>query len=240
MDRYSNGLKVETHIVLVEDETIIAMDLQQCLERFGYIVDEVASTTEEALFYVEKYKPNIVLMDIKLKDSCDGTEVVEVIQQQYKVPVIYLTSHSDNKTLQRAQATKPYGYIVKPADENQLNVSIKMVLSRVEEERKNRIGELVMLGNSYTYKVKTKELYNLSEKVNLTKKEGEFFSFMIHKLNCNVSYEEIIKNIWYSKDIPTATLRSLVRRVRYKLKEELIESISLTGYRVSGEKGEGA
>ncbi|HIP30769.1 MAG TPA: response regulator transcription factor [Sulfurospirillum arcachonense] len=74
------------------------------------MVDEVASTTTEALVYVEKYKPNIVLMDIKLNGSPDGTEVVEAIQQKYKVPVIYLISHSDEETLQRAQATKPYGY----------------------------------------------------------------------------------------------------------------------------------
>jgi len=201
---------------------------------FRRIVDEVASTTEEAIFYVEKYKPNIVLMDIKLKGSSDGTEIVELIQKQHKIPVIYLTSHSDNETLKRAQATKPYGYIVKPIDENQLNVSIKMALSRVQEEEKSRSGELIKIGDSYTYNTKKEELYYLSEKVNLTKKEGEFFSFMVHKLNSNVSYDEIIKNIWYSKDISTATLRSLVRRVRQKIKEELVESISLTGYRVSG------
>jgi DNA-binding response OmpR family regulator len=234
MDRHSNGLKDDIHVVIVEDETIIAMGIQQCLQEFGYIVDEVASTTEEAILYVEKYQPNIVLMDIKLKGSPDGTEVVEVIQQKYKVPVIYLTSHSDDETLQRAQATKPYGYIVKPIDENQLNISIKMVMSRIKDEQKKISGEVIKIGDSYTYNTKTKELYFLSQIVNLTKKESEFFSFMVFKLNNDVSYEEIIKNIWYSEDIPTATLRSLVRRVRHKLQEELIESISLTGYRISG------
>jgi DNA-binding response OmpR family regulator len=236
MDRHSNGIEDDIHVVIVEDETIIAMDLQQRLEEFGYIVDEVASTTTEALLYVEKYKPNIVLMDIKLNGSPDGTEVVETIQQKYKVPVIYLTSHSDEETLQRAQATKPYGYIVKPINESQLNISIKMVMSRVKDEQKKISGEVIKMGDSYTYNTKTKELYFLSQIVNLTKKEGEFFSFMVYKLNSDVSYEEIIKNIWYSENIPTATLRSLVRRVRNKLKEELIESISLTGYRISGEE----
>ncbi len=234
MDRHSNGLKDDIHVIIVEDETIIAMDIQQCLHEFGYKVDEVASTAEEAVFYVEKYQPDVVLMDIKLKGSPDGTEVVEIIQQMYKIPVIYLTSHSDDETLQRAQATKPYGYIVKPIDENQLNISIKMVIFRIEEERKKIKGELIKMGYGYTYNTKTNELYFLSEIVNLTKKEGEFFSFMVYKLNNDVSYEEIIKNIWYSEDIPTTTLRSLVRRVRNKLKEELIQSVSLTGYRISG------
>ena len=233
MDRHSNGVNKNIHIVIVEDEAIIAMDLQQCLQEFGYTVDEVVSTTEEAIFCVQKYQPDIVLMDIKLKGSPDGTEVVDEIQLKYRVPVIYLTSYSDDETLKRAQNTKPYGYIVKPVDENQLNITIMMVLSRVKDEKKKLSGEIVHLGQSYTYNTKTKELYHLVEKVNLTKKEGEFFSFMLNRLDNDVSYEEIIKNIWYSEDIPTSTLRSLVRRVRSKLNEELIESISLTGYKVS-------
>lgn len=234
MDRHSNGLKDTIHVIIVEDETIIAMDLQQRLEEFGYVVDEVASSTEEAILYIEKYNPSIVLMDIELKGSIDGTEIVDLIQQKYKIPVIYLTSHSDDETLKRALATKPYGYIIKPIDENQLNVSIQMVLSKRNDELRKINGEVVKLGDSYTYNTKDKKLYYLSEAVNLTKKENEFFSFMVHKLNSDVSYEEIIQNIWYSKDIPTATLRSLVRRVRHKLKEELVESISLTGYRITG------
>jgi len=95
-------------------------------------------------------------MDIKLNGSPDGTEVVEAIQQKYKVPVIYLTSHSDEETLQRAQATKPYGYIVKPINESQLNISIKMVMSRVNDEQKKISGEVVKMGDSYTYILKQK------------------------------------------------------------------------------------
>ena len=233
MGRHSNGLKKDIHVVIVEDETIIAMDIQQCLLEFGYIVDEVASTTEEAVFYVDKYQPNIVLMDIKLKGSPDGIEVVDIIQQKYKVPVIYLTSFSDEETLKRAQFTKPYGYIVKPIDNNQLNITIMMVLLKLKDEQKKILGEVINISDNYTYNVKTKNLYLLSEKVNLTKKEGEFFSFMVDRLNIEVSYEEIIKNVWYNDNIPTSTLRSLVRRVRNKLNENLIESISLKGYMLS-------
>jgi len=234
MDRHSNGLTEDIHIVMVEDETIIAMDIQQCLEEFGYIVDEVASSTEEAVFYVEKYKPNIVLMDIKLNGSPDGIEVVDLIQQKYKVPVIYLTSYSDDATLKRAELTKPYGYIIKPIDENQLNITIRMALSRYNEEQKEISGEVVKLSEPYTYNIKTKELYFSEEKVKLTKKEGEFFSYMVNNLNVVIADSEIIKNVWYSQDISITTLRSLIRRVRNKLEKELIESVSLKGYMISG------
>ncbi len=233
MDRYSNGLKYNIHVIIVEDETIIAMDIQQGLERFGYIVDEVANTTEEAIFYVEKYKPNIVLMDIKLKGSSDGTEIVELIQKQHKIPVIYLTSHSDSETLQRAQATKPYGYIVKPLDENQLNITIRMAVSRFKEEQKEISGEIIELGENYTYNLKAKELFFLEEKVKFTEREGEIFAYMVANINSIVSYADILKNVWDSEDIPIPTLRSLVRRVRNKLTENLIDSIFLKGYIIS-------
>lgn len=233
MDRYSNGLKEDIHVVMVEDETIIAMGIQQCLEEFGYIVDEVASSTEEAIFYVDKYKPNIVLMDIQLNGSPDGIEVVDLIQQKYKVPVIYLTSYSDDATLKRAESTKPYGYIIKPIDENQLNITIRMALSRYKEEQKELDGEIVKLSDSYTYNKKSKELYYLEEKVKLTKKEGEFFSYMINNLNSTISYDDIVKNVWYNEDTTIPTLRSLVRRVRNKLNEDLIESVSSKGYKIA-------
>jgi DNA-binding response OmpR family regulator len=233
MDRYSNGLEEDIHVLIVEDETIIAMDINQCLLEFGYIVDEVASTTDEAILYVQKHLPNIVLMDIKLKGSKDGTEIVELIQEKYNIPVIYLTSYTDDETIKKASLTKPYGYVVKPIDENRLNTSIIMALSRFNAEQKSLHGEVVQITDNYTYNIKSKILCYEKEKVKLTKREGEFFSYMIENVGKAVNYEKIIKNVWYSDDVPVSTLRSLVRRVRYKLKEEVIENISSIGYRIS-------
>jgi len=232
MDRHSNRLEENIHVVMVEDETIIAMGIQQCLEGFGYIVDEVASSTEEAIFCIEKYKPDIVLMDIQLNGSPDGVEIVDTIQQKYKIPVIYLTSYSDELTLRRAERTKPYGFIIKPIDENQLNITIRMALSRYKEEQKEINGEILTLGENYLYNLKTHELYFKDQIVPLTKRESEFFSYMVENLNTVISYSEIIQNVWYNQNISVSTLRSLVRRVRHKLKEELIHSISSKGYAI--------
>jgi len=233
MDRYSNGIEEKNHVLIVEDEAIIAMDINQCLLEFGYVVDEVATTTDEAILYIQKYKPNIVLMDIKLKGSMDGTEIVELIQEKYRVPVIYLTSYTDEATINRASLTKPYGYIVKPVDENRLHTSIIMALSRFGAEQQNLNGEIIKLNENYSYNLKSKNLYFLGEKVKLTKKESEFFLYMIENLGKTVHYEKILKRLGYDDIAPIATLRSLVRRVRYKLVEDLIENISSTGYRIT-------
>ncbi len=220
------------HIIIVEDEAIIAMDIQHCLVDFGYVVDEVATTTDEAMFYIEKYLPNLVLMDIKLNDSADGTTIVDLIQTKFNIPVVYLTSFTDNETLKKAQSTKPYGYVVKPVDEKQLNSAILIALSRFEEEENSNNGEVIQLNSEYEYALKEKNLYHLNEKVNLTKKEGEFFFFMVSNRNKAVHYNKIIKELWDNDDVPTSTLRSLVRRVRDKLNDDLIENVSSEGYRI--------
>ena len=114
-------------------------------------------------------------LDIKLKGSMDGTEIVELIQEKYKVPVIYLTSYTDDATINKASLTKPYGYIVKPVDENRLHASIIMALSRFGAEQQNKNGEIIKLNEYYSYNLKSKNLYFLGEKVKLTKKESKFF-----------------------------------------------------------------
>lgn len=235
MDRYSNRLDEEVHVLIVEDEAIIAMDINQCLLEFGHIVDEVATTTDEAMLYVQKYKPNIVLMDIKLQGSIDGTEIVKSIQEKYNIPVIYLTSFTDDETIKKASLTNPYGYIVKPVNEDRLKASIIMALSRFQSEQENLKGEVIKINQSYSYNVKKASLFCLGQKVKLTKKEGEFFVYMIENLDKAVSYDKIIKTLWYNDEVPVSTLRSLVRRVRDKLSDDLIENVSSIGYKISKE-----
>lgn len=220
----------DIHILLVEDETIIAMDISSILENFGYIVDEVASSADEALLYVEKYKPHLVLMDICLNGSKDGTEIVEEIQQKFQIPVIYLSSYSDETTLEKAGSTKPYGYIVKPVDENQLNSTILIALSRFKEDQKKNSGVIIELSKNYTYDLEKDELKHIGSPVKLTKREKKFFSFMIQNVNRVIEYNKIIKNVWRYEEVQVSTLRSLVRRVRDKLEDDILQNVSSKGY----------
>jgi len=219
-------------ILLVEDDSIIAADLSYCLEEFGYKIVEVASNADDAVLYVKKYKPDLVLMDICLEGSKDGTEVVEIIQKKLTTPVVYLTSHSDEETLLKASSTNPFGYVIKPFDLNQLNSTILVAISKFEEQKNLTSGKIVQLSANYRYDYTDEVLYYLGEKVNFTTKEKRFFDYMMKNLNKTVCYEKIIKNIWLNQDIPTSTLRSLVRRVRDKLHDNIIENISSKGYRI--------
>lgn len=233
-------MESKKHIIIVEDEAIIAMDVKQCLENFGYIIDEVADCTDDAMFYIKKYLPDIVLMDIKLQGKQDGTQIVEEIQNKYKIPVVYLTSHTDADTLQEAQNTKPYGYVVKPFDEHQLYSTLLIALSRFDEENKlkNSDSKIIKINKKYKYSMSDKKLYYEDEEIAFAKKEREFVYILAKYLDTVVPSEYIIRELWVEKEVPHTTLRSLVRRVRDKIVDDIIESNSTVGYKLKSKLGD--
>lgn len=120
----------KTKILIVEDESIIAMDIESSLKRLGYEVTSIVNTGEKADKKAASDKPDIVLMDIRIKGEMDGIEAAEVIRLKYGIPVVFLTAHLDEEKIQRAKLTMPFGYILKPIQEKDLKVTIEMALSR--------------------------------------------------------------------------------------------------------------
>jgi PAS domain S-box-containing protein len=129
---------VKPQILVVEDEAITAMDIQSRLERAGYAVSAVASSGEEAIDLVSTSQLDLVLMDIRLAGAVDGIQAAEAIRVHYGTPVIYLTAYADGETLQRAKATEPYGYLLKPFEEREIHATIEMALYRHQMEEKVR------------------------------------------------------------------------------------------------------
>jgi len=128
-------------ILVVEDESIVARDLQSRLRSLGYDVPAVAATGEEALKKAADIRPDLVLMDIRLKGAMDGIETAEQLRELFNVPPVYLTAYTDSETLRRAKITEPFGYIVKPFDERELHSAIEMALYRHKTETKLRQSE---------------------------------------------------------------------------------------------------
>jgi PAS domain S-box-containing protein len=119
----------------VEDETIVARDIQQSLTRLGYDVPTTATSGEEAIRKTKEIDPDLILMDIVLKGQMDGVETVRQIHRQFDVPVIYLTAYADNTTLERAKSTSPAGYMLKPFHPNELRPTIEVALNRAQIDR---------------------------------------------------------------------------------------------------------
>ena len=164
----------KTSVLVVEDESIVAKDIQNSLKKLGYSVPSVENSGEDAIDAAGQHRPNLILMDIMLKGEISGIEAAEQIKNRYQIPVIFLTAYADESTLSKAKVTEPYGYIIKPFKEIDLHTSIEMALykhgkeQQVKQERdlyssivldKSVEDCIFVKSNSRLVKVKTKEIY---------------------------------------------------------------------------------
>jgi len=131
-------------IMIVEDEWTVAEEIKMVLQSFGYTVTSMSSSGEEAIQNAEKDKPDLVLMDIVLEGEMDGIQAANEIRSCFNIPIIFLTAYTDEKILERASITEPFGYIVKPFLNEDLKIAIEIAMYkyRVEKERKRLIEEL--------------------------------------------------------------------------------------------------
>jgi signal transduction histidine kinase len=125
-------------LLIVEDEEIVAFDIESTLKSLGYEVLAVVASGEEAIAFVATVHPDLVLMDIMLKGSIDGIQAAKEIHNHFNIPVIYLTAYGDISTLERAKITQPFGFLVKPFEERELHTAIEIALSRHQAEEKMR------------------------------------------------------------------------------------------------------
>jgi DNA-binding LytR/AlgR family response regulator len=164
----------KTSVLVVEDESIVAKDIQNSLKKLGYTVPSVENSGEDAIDAASQYRPDLILMDIMLKGDISGIEAAEQIKNRYQIPVIFLTAYADESTLSKAKVTEPYGYIIKPFKEIDLHTSIEMALykhSKEQEVKKERdLYSSIVLdksaedcifvkSNSRLVKVKMNEIY---------------------------------------------------------------------------------
>ncbi|BBD60908.1 two-component hybrid sensor and regulator [Nostoc sp. HK-01] len=136
MNISSDTKKTNTvQVLIVEDEYILALNLQESLESLGYIVVDIADTAATAIAKATALRPTLILMDIRLQGEADGIQAAEKIWHDLQIPIIYVTGHSDQSTVERATLTFPFGYILKPIREQELYVSIQTALNRYEREQ---------------------------------------------------------------------------------------------------------
>lgn len=121
-------------ILIVEDELIIAAKISLQLSNLGYEVTGIIPRGEEALNSIKQNQPDILLMDLSLKGEIDGIETVQIIQNDYKIPVIYLTANADDLNFNRAKDTNPYAFISKPFKKLDLQRAIELTVSRLQSE----------------------------------------------------------------------------------------------------------
>jgi len=126
------------NVMVVEDERIVAEDIKRSLLNMGYSVSAVTSSGEDAIKTAGELKPDMILMDIVLRGEMNGIEAASRIRSDFNIPVIYLTAYTDEKILEQAKLTEPFGYIIKPFEDKELHSVIEMALYKKLMENKLR------------------------------------------------------------------------------------------------------
>ncbi len=131
-------------ILIVEDEALVAADIKDRLTRKGYRVVGVAETGEQAVASARELKPDLVLSDIRLAGEMDGIEAADCIRRELNTPVVFLTAHGDRPTTQRAEAADPFGYVLKPFHDEELQTAIEIAQYRHEMEQRVKQAERLL------------------------------------------------------------------------------------------------
>ncbi|MEM9152292.1 MAG: response regulator, partial [Cyanobacteria bacterium P01_F01_bin.3] len=123
------------NVMIVEDESIISLDIKSSLLNLGYGISGVAASGNSALMKIEDSHPDLILMDIHLKGKMTGIDIAEKVQSDFQIPVVYLTANADDATFQQAKLTSPYGYLLKPFGEKELGIAIEIALQKHQQEQ---------------------------------------------------------------------------------------------------------
>ncbi|MBN2029078.1 PAS domain S-box protein [bacterium] len=188
-------------IMIVEDETIVAMEIKDRLESMGYDVIKIVDRGKHAIQRCAEVQPDLIIMDVMLKGKMDGVQTAEIIHSRFDIPVIYLTAYSDEKTLQRAKVTSLYGYALKPLQERELHIAIEIALYKHKMEKNLRDKEqwLSTVLNSVSDAVITTDINGLITFMNpiAEKLTGKTSNDAVQK-----DLRKIFKVVHYKTDLP--------------------------------------
>lgn len=224
---------MKTKILIVEDEDLILEGIQSVLGLLGYDIVGTAQNYDDALNSVENVIPDLILMDVNLRNSKDGIQTAKKILEKQYIPIVYLTGFSDEDTLGRAMETEPVGYIMKPFKRDDLKVNIQLALNKAKLQNKDYTvnKENVELGHGYSFNMNSEVLYFKDMVIKLGPREIKLLKTLITANGNVVTFKQIEYDIWSENSISDSTLRTLIYRLRAKLDNKVIETIYSCGCR---------
>lgn len=221
---------IKTKILIVEDETIVALDIKSAIKKLGYEVTDTVTNHDDTLKSIGEDKPDIILMDIHLENSLDGIQTAHDIQKNANIPIIYLSAFSDDETISRAIETNPVGYLIKPFKREELKSTIQLGLHRINQPNQSNVDKnCTHLGFDYYYDLKNQNLFYKNIPIKLSVKEKVLLKVLLDAEGGVVPFAEIEYQIWPDTPVSNSTLRTLVYRLRAKLEHKLIETIPSFG-----------
>lgn len=220
------------NILIIEDESLVAMELQQAIEKMGHNVVEYATNVKMAKQFLQTFDVNLILMDINLNDSINGIELYKKLELE--IPLIYLTAYTDETTMSEAIQTNPLGYLIKPHTEDELKAIIKLAQYKIQNIKTapQKVEKLLEVGKGYFFNREEEQLFYRDLPVKLTIKERGLLKILIEAKGKIVRFETIEAVLWNGEAVNNTSLRTLIYRLRSKLEHKLIESEFNVGIRL--------
>jgi len=219
-------------ILIVENEAIIALDIQNTIKKLNYHVTNIVSNHDDVIESIEKNEPDIILMDIQLDHDKDGIDIVKSIYETKYIPIIYLTGSYDDETINRAIKTDPIGYLLKPFNAAELKAAILLGLSKNDKLNESLHTNHKYLGFEYYFDEKNKKLYHKDHVMKLGTKEIKLLNLLVEANGESVSFETIDTEVWEDYSVSNDAIRTLVYRLRTKMNYKLITSVPFFGFKL--------
>lgn len=229
--------KKDISVLIIEDEVVLALGLECTLKSFGYRVCGIQTSMQSTMNHLNTHTPDIALVDIKLKGNINGIDIAKYLWQNKKIPIIFLTSYCDEKTIEKTMCCQPYGYLVKPCKDSELNAVIQTSLNKhhyMFNDKKENDSEkqFVYLVENVKFHKGKSLLYKKNEALTLTGNETKLVELLVSYPKETVSFERISHYIWGESLYDLGKLRTLVYRLKLKVGHEIIESVFETGYKL--------
>ena len=220
-------------VMVVEDESIVAMELSSYVDELGYEVVGRASNGDDAYALASEKMPDVILMDVHLKGDEDGIALASRVQFLKKIAIIYITAFNDDSSLERAIDTNPAAYLTKPFNRKELSASLKIATRRFRRQEDSEIAGALKIDNEFSFDSENQQLLCCGEYVHLTRKELELLILLLGARQQIVDTYTIENRLWPEKAPNENTRRSLLARLRGKLKHQFIETVPGQGYRMT-------
>jgi len=216
------------NILVVEDEALVALEIKRAIAKIGFTIVDMVTNYDSAIQSIEHHQPDLILLDINLKNSRDGIEIAHYAQS---IPVVYLTAYADDKTMQRAMQTNPLGYLVKPFKREDLKSILFLSLYKLKNHPQTSTPRM-KIGNGYCYDTSNKNLFFNDFPIKLSSKEKALLELLIEARGTIVPFGVLEEYIWEGNPVSEGSLRVLLHRLRGKMEYKLIETIPSFGCRL--------
>ena len=224
-------------VLIVEDELIPANYLKKVLETNGYKVLPIVAKGQNAITISRHEKPQIILMDVMLKDHISGCDAaLEISRENPDILIVFLTAYSDKEMIDFAVQSKAFGYLLKPYRDKEILATLELAKAKLEEptiERKNTLKDTshIALVDEYYYDTFTQTLFDKKGEVPCGPKALELITLLCKHKHSTVKIETILESLWESQK-SQQTLRSLIHRIRENTSQNLIINVNKLGYKI--------